>query len=142
MKNSKHCKEGNAESIEDILRLLHHLVNREDGKHVSSDHFKVDGSNVGAVMNVRQSSPIPDCCINIYVSNNIQGVNNSILVGSEVKMGEPGVGLSFGDVKWEKDRSKMDKINFPHSFRSKAVFLCALVLLISLLFALFQRRRT
>lgn len=38
-------------------------------------------------------------CINIHVNNNVQGINNSILVGSKVDMGDSGVWLSLKDVK-------------------------------------------
>ncbi|KAL4368595.1 hypothetical protein GQ457_05G007530 [Hibiscus cannabinus] len=40
------------------------------------------------------------CCINIYTNNNLQGSNGSVLVGSNIKMKNPGVHLYFGDLKF------------------------------------------
>ncbi|XP_021893806.1 uncharacterized protein LOC110811577 [Carica papaya] len=66
--------------------------------------INLKGRNVGAEMFIDNcitgESDFKDyCCINIYINNNIQGVNNSILEGSEVRMKDPGVSLYFGDLK-------------------------------------------
>nr|XP_009803383.1 PREDICTED: uncharacterized protein LOC104248767 [Nicotiana sylvestris] len=72
----------------------------------SFEHVKLEGRNVGATMVARRGGcpgeSLGCCCINIYISNNIQGVNNSILVGSKVKMGDPGVCFSMKDVKFDR----------------------------------------
>lgn len=67
------------------------------------EHVKLEGRNFGASMVARRGGESHDCCcINIYISNNIQGVNNSILVGSKVKMGDPGVSFSMKGVKFHR----------------------------------------
>ncbi|OIT32477.1 hypothetical protein A4A49_16148 [Nicotiana attenuata] len=72
----------------------------------SFEHVKLEGRNVGATMVARRGGCAGEshgcCCINIYISNNIQGLNNSILVGSKVKMGDPGVCFSMKDVKFDR----------------------------------------
>lgn len=77
-------------------------------KHSSKCSFKrvsLKGRNTGATMITRRttsgrlSQEQEQCCsINIYVNNNIQGVNNSVLVGSAVKLTDPGVYLCVGHV--------------------------------------------
>ncbi|GFP82977.1 hypothetical protein PHJA_000440800 [Phtheirospermum japonicum] len=42
------------------------------------------------------------CSINVYINNDIQGVNNSMLIGSEVKMGDPGVRLCLEGLKMDR----------------------------------------
>ncbi|KAI9182551.1 hypothetical protein LWI28_026470 [Acer negundo] len=67
------------------------------------ERVNLEGSNTGAAMFIRgvtSGESRDGYCINIYVNNNIQGVNNSILVGSEVKMRDPGIRLYFGDIKF------------------------------------------
>lgn len=55
------------------------------------------------------------CSINIYISNNVQGVNNSVLVGGEVKQGDPGVCLSFRGLKLDRGLRKTSKIKTSES---------------------------
>ena len=75
------------------------------GREASQESFErvnLEGRNIGAAMLMRRGSRGEShdcCCINIYINNNIQGVNNSTLHGSEVKMRDPGVSLYIGDVK-------------------------------------------
>lgn len=70
------------------------------------ERVNMEGTNTGAAMLIRSTAAsgesVDGYCINIYVNNNIQGVNNSILVGSEVTMRDPGVRLYFGDIKFDK----------------------------------------
>ncbi|KAK4573243.1 hypothetical protein RGQ29_031277 [Quercus rubra] len=85
----------------------------------AQDYFfeypSLEGSNVGAAMFMR-SSPRGEshdsCCINIYVNNNVQGANNSTLYGSELRMRDPGVSLSFGDVKLSRRSQTINKIMY------------------------------
>lgn len=53
------------------------------------------------------SGEVNDSCgVNIYVNNNIQGLNNSIMIGSRLYMGDPGVWLTLKDSNLEKWFSK------------------------------------
>ncbi|KAE8703995.1 hypothetical protein F3Y22_tig00110462pilonHSYRG00486 [Hibiscus syriacus] len=69
----------------------------------SSDRINIDGTNAGATMFVRRGTsnkPEGFCCINIYANSNVQGTNSSVLLGSNIKMKNPGVRLYFGDLKF------------------------------------------
>ncbi|GMI98681.1 hypothetical protein like AT2G20362 [Hibiscus trionum] len=68
----------------------------------SFGRINIEGTNSGATMFVpRGMSDKPEgcCCINIYTNSNVQGTNSSVLVGSNIKMKNPGVHLYFGDLK-------------------------------------------
>ncbi|EPS69631.1 hypothetical protein M569_05139, partial [Genlisea aurea] len=66
---------------------------------------RLRGRNVGASM-VIDGSPDSNgsCSINIYISNNVQGINNSSLMGSsEVTMsGNLGVELHLEDLAMDR----------------------------------------
>ncbi|KAL5059778.1 hypothetical protein RYX36_031382, partial [Vicia faba] len=68
-------------------------------KDGSFEYINMDAKNVGATMRVHHRSTKGEskdcCCINIYVNNNVQGVTNSVLHDSEVRMRDPGVRLYF-----------------------------------------------
>ncbi|CAI9770603.1 unnamed protein product [Fraxinus pennsylvanica] len=69
----------------------------------SFENVKLEGANFGASMITRRggcSGESPS--INIYINNDTQGINNSILIGSDVKMGDPGVSLSLNDVEMDR----------------------------------------
>nr|CAD1819017.1 unnamed protein product [Ananas comosus var. bracteatus] len=83
-----------------------------DSSSVYSEHDNIapGGTNTGAAMSVRQCSRTARCSarqhpraawssdrlsINIYVNNNIQGVANSVLLGSKVAMQDPRLRLSY-----------------------------------------------
>ncbi|KAJ0051687.1 hypothetical protein Pint_01648 [Pistacia integerrima] len=71
----------------------------------SFSRVNLEGTNIGAAMFARRGTTAESqdcCCINIYVNNNVQGVNNSVLLGSEVRMRDPGVCLYFGDIKFDR----------------------------------------
>lgn len=76
--------------------------------HMSRESFenvRLAGRHVGASMITTGggSGESSGCCsINIYINNDVQGINNSVLVGSDVKMGDPGVSLSLTDVKMDR----------------------------------------
>ncbi|XP_070005830.1 uncharacterized protein [Nicotiana sylvestris] len=98
-----------------------------DSKNVPFESVNLEGRNIGASMIVRRgtssSESRSECCsINIYISNNIQGVNNSILLGSKVKMGDPAVNLSFKDLGFEREKKKSKMKN------GAAVTLCWMLL--------------
>lgn len=83
-------------------------------KHGSFEYINLDGKNVGATMHFHNRStkgePKKDCCcINIYVNNNVQGVSNSVLHNSEVKMRDPGISLYFEDFMVEKGNPTYNK---------------------------------
>lgn len=52
------------------------------------------GSNTGASMVVGPVSNNSNC-INIYVNNNVQGMTNSVVLGSQVVMRDPGVRITL-----------------------------------------------
>ncbi|XP_054796653.1 uncharacterized protein LOC129302012 [Prosopis cineraria] len=92
-----------------------------NGKHGSSDEYiNLDGNNVGASMRVYQRSfkgePKDCCCINIYINSNVQGVSNSVLHGSQVKMTEPGIRLYFDDLKVDGRTNITNNISRPGSW--------------------------
>lgn len=70
------------------------------------EYINLDGKNVGATMRLHHRSTKGElkdcCCINIYVNNNVQGVTNSVMHDSEVRMRDPGVSLYFEDLKIDK----------------------------------------
>lgn len=76
------------------------------------ENVKLEGRNTGAALIARggSSGEFRECCsINIYISNNVQGVNNSVLVGSNVNLGDPGVYLSFEGLELDKGFQKTSK---------------------------------
>lgn len=72
----------------------------------------LEGTNVGATMIIYRGSGLSSgelndsCGVNIYVNNNIQGLNNSIMIGSRLYMGDPGVWLTLKDSNLERWFSK------------------------------------
>ncbi|KAM7527348.1 hypothetical protein LguiB_030758 [Lonicera macranthoides] len=104
MKSSKQ-----EETVSDnISRLINRLIMASGFSHGSFERVKLKGTNIGAAMiNSRGSSgesseASESCSINIYINNNVQGVNNSVVVGSEVNMGDPGVWLSLKGAKLDR----------------------------------------
>ncbi|KAK7284165.1 hypothetical protein RJT34_18906 [Clitoria ternatea] len=100
-------------------------------KHGPFEYINLDGKNVGATMHLQhrntKEEPKDCCCINIYVNNNVQGVSNSVLHDSEVKMRDPGVGLYFENLKVQKG----DRLSFWTCFLNLFALLFLLVLLFS-----------
>ncbi|KAI3514561.1 hypothetical protein L1887_13072 [Cichorium endivia] len=79
----------------------------------------LEGTNIGASMIIHRggsglsSGEVNDSCgVNIYVNNNIQGLNNSIMIGSRLYMGDPGVWLTLKDSKLERWFSKKTDTSF------------------------------
>lgn len=70
--------------------------------HGEFEGINMESRNSGATMITRRncSGESGDyLCINIHVNSNVQGINNSILVGIKVYMGDSGVWFSLKDVK-------------------------------------------
>ncbi|KAK7336918.1 hypothetical protein VNO77_17471 [Canavalia gladiata] len=71
--------------------------------HGSFEYINLDGRNVGATMRLQprgtKGEPKDDCCINIYVNNNVQGVSNSVLRDTEVRMKDSGISLYLENLK-------------------------------------------
>lgn len=86
------------------------------------DHLAADGTNVGATMAVRRVPQIVrsnECiCINIHLNNNIQGVTNSVLLGSKVVMRDPGARVRFNcsETDGRDEDVRFGKVD--HVFRS------------------------
>lgn len=77
---------------------------------------------------------LQNCCINIYVNSNIQGVNNSTLNGSEVKMGSPGVCFFFGDMEPKSHQNNRSEVHQnPKPWQWGLVMLLIFLVLIFLL---------
>lgn len=92
-----HCCSNREKPTAIDLSALLNLMSPERSHGVFED-VNLEGRSNGAVMNARRSSSgksSDSCGINVYINNNVQGVCNSILVGSEVHMGDPGVSLSL-----------------------------------------------
>ncbi|MED6147519.1 hypothetical protein PIB30_044704 [Stylosanthes scabra] len=113
--------------------------NFKRGSPFEFECINLDGKNVGATMRLQRRSKKGEakeeehcCCINIYVNNNVQGVSNSVLHGSEVKMRDPGVSLYFENFKIDKgtNRNKLVLWHFLFVFLA-LVFLLLLLLLFS-----------
>lgn len=127
MKNSRQCKRDEETAATELLKSIYHLMSTRSSNG-SLKGVRLEGSNEGATMIVRgvghscQSGC--SCNINIYINNNIQGVSNSVLVGSEVKMADPGVCFSMGDVKHGKTNRRRRSLGLGAFF---LLFLLALV---------------
>lgn len=108
----------------------------------SSERIKLEGINAGASFSLHQgngAAPHDCCCINIYINNNIQGANNSLLCESEVNMRDPGVHLFFGDIKMGKrslgtkrKRKKNRSTSSAYNLGSLFAFVFSILLLLSL----------
>uniref|UniRef100_A0A7N0T7Q7 Uncharacterized protein n=1 Tax=Kalanchoe fedtschenkoi TaxID=63787 RepID=A0A7N0T7Q7_KALFE len=113
-------------------------------KHSSKCQFRrvtLRGSNVGAAMITRGASPGEPpqddrhCSINIYVNNNIQGVNGSVLVGSTVELADPGVYLCVGDVEGAAGHARRSRRTRSAGETTGLGFLGMLLLLLLLVFS-------
>lgn len=55
------------------------------------------------MINDRSSGQAPgSCSINIYINNDVQGINNSVLIGGDARLGDPGVSMCFKDLKMDR----------------------------------------
>lgn len=100
------CEKLEAKSQKDGISLNLRTMESNPG-HDFFEHINLEGKNTGAAFVIRPGSEAEShthhcCCINIYINNNVQGANNSLLHGSFVKMRDPGVHLFFRDIKLGK----------------------------------------
>ncbi|KAF9688494.1 hypothetical protein SADUNF_Sadunf02G0202800 [Salix dunnii] len=110
-----------------------------ESSHGSFDRVNLKGRNVGAAMTIRHGAkdePRDSYCINIFINNNVQGVNNSILLGSEVSMRDPGVSMFLEDMKLKSKKNRRNKEEAAGS--SKLMTLGMIALTFILLLFLFQ----
>ncbi|KAG7579842.1 hypothetical protein ISN45_Aa03g039560 [Arabidopsis thaliana x Arabidopsis arenosa] len=102
-----------------------------------SGGINLNGRNVGAVMVAPRDVDIASqsgCRINIYVNSNVQATCGSALIGSKVKLRDPGVHLHIEDVKMTRD----DNISRQKEMSLIKVGLCLVCLFnIFLVFILF-----
>lgn len=85
-----------------------HMMEPERPSLDSYGRINLEGKNTGATFSLHGENGGQShdcCCINIYLNNNIQGANNSVLHESELNMRNPGVCLFLGDVKLGKRSS-------------------------------------
>ncbi|XP_019178272.1 PREDICTED: uncharacterized protein LOC109173488 [Ipomoea nil] len=109
------------------------------GEFGSFEDVKMEGTNVGATMIARRTcsgDSRDSCCINIYISNNVQGVNNSILVGSSVRLRDPGVSFSIDGLTFRTE-SLQRKNRLSDTAVAFSVVLLSAALIISLFLSLF-----
>ncbi|KAL3517747.1 hypothetical protein ACH5RR_020336 [Cinchona calisaya] len=103
--------QGKQEGETGVSDLYSHLMFPQ-GTRGCFEGIKLEGRNAGASTIARHGCPggLQDCCsINIYISNNVQGVNNSVLVDSKVKQGDPGVRISLQGLKLDRGFQKTKK---------------------------------
>ncbi|KAL6978744.1 xyloglucan galactosyltransferase [Sarracenia purpurea var. burkii] len=140
MKNFRQCKQEEEETAAtDLLRSINCFMSTQRS-HGCFDRVNLEGKNLGASMTMQPGSssggkPLNRCNINIYINSNVQGVNNSILVGSEVKMVDPGVCTSRREVKLGKGFQETNKRrNSGLGFFGMFLVLVVVILLLALLF--------
>lgn len=77
--------------------------------------------------------------VNIYIKNNVQGVNNSMLVGSKGMLRDSGVHLCLGDLRLEIEslEKKNNRRRNKDDSRSSLPF-CGIVLCLCFILILFH----
>ncbi|XAR58681.1 hypothetical protein NMG60_11014166 [Bertholletia excelsa] len=124
-----HCKREEESASIELLKLIVHLISMRSSCG-SFERVSLEGKNVGAEMTARSGSSGEShnsCNINIYINNNVQGASNSVLLGSEVRMGDPGVCLSLEDVKLGKKSLETDRKRRGSSLGFFGMFLAAMI---------------
>jgi len=76
--------------------------------------------------------------INIFVNNNVQGVNNSILLESEVSMRDPGVSIFLEDMKLKSKKKRRNEDDASGSSKLGSLGMAMLAAFILLLLFLFS----
>jgi len=73
------------------------------GRHLAAEGCTSTGATMSVAAHSAPVASVSGCCscggghgncVNIYVNNNVQGVTNSVLVGSKVVMRDPGPRIS------------------------------------------------
>lgn len=135
-KNSNMKSFKQEETVSDnISRLINCLIMSSGFSHGTFERVKLNGTNIGAAMiNSRGSSgesseASESCSINIYINNNVQGVNNSVLIGSEVNMGDPGVWLSLKGAKLDRGSVRPKKRISDSGLGFLGMFMCVIMTL-------------
>ncbi|KAK9055682.1 hypothetical protein SSX86_026767 [Deinandra increscens subsp. villosa] len=115
-----HHKQQTAASV-NITALIAQIMASESTRRDPPNSIRnpnLDGTNVGATMIIHRggsrfsSGEVNESCgVNIYVNNNVQGLNNSIMIGSRLYMGDPGVWLTLKDLKLDKWFTKKNNGN-------------------------------
>ncbi|CAH8362549.1 unnamed protein product [Eruca vesicaria subsp. sativa] len=85
------------------------------GPESFAEGINLNGRNVGAMMLAPRDVDVASqsgCRINIYVNSNVQATCGSALIGSKVKLRDPGVHLHIEDVKMprEEDGSRQKEM--------------------------------
>lgn len=133
MKNFSHPKQENRFGYR---RSMSHPIPPQINRG-SFENVRLRGTSVGASMVAdggAGESP-GSCTINIYINNDIQGINNSLLLGSEVRMGDPGVSLCLEGLHMDRGFRLVTKKKGPDS--THFILLLAFVMLIVSLSAYF-----
>ncbi|KAL5990238.1 hypothetical protein ACLOJK_011135 [Asimina triloba] len=97
-----------------FLKLDSHLQRSPSSSAAhDQDHCRnrvaLNGTNVGASTTIHRSNSNGSdgrLSINIYVNSNVQGVSNSILLGSSVSMRDPGAALHLPSCCNRQDEKK------------------------------------
>lgn len=82
------------------------------GPESGNGGINLNGRNVGAVMVAPRDVDVASqsgCRINIYVNSNVQATCGSVLLGSKVKLRDPGVHLHIEDVKMPREDGSREK---------------------------------
>ncbi|KAL6505258.1 hypothetical protein OROGR_025075 [Orobanche gracilis] len=84
---------------------MKNLSNPKQQETPSSGNVRLSGRNTGASMVVDGGSGESpgSCSINIYINNDVRGISNSVLFGSEVRTGDCGVRLCLEGLKMSKE---------------------------------------
>lgn len=102
----------------------------------SFENIRFSGRNIGASMAVDgggSGESAGSCSINIYINNDVQGINNCVLIGSEVKMGDPGVRVWLDEVKMDRGFRMVNKNKVLDSAAFWVLLVAFLVLIVSIL---------
>lgn len=102
------------------------------------ENVRLSGRNVGASMiagggDDEGGEARGSCSINIYINNDVQGINNSLLLGSDVRMGDPGVSLSLEGLDLDRGIRLVTKNKATDSTTRLVLLLAFVTLILSIL---------
>ncbi|KAL8476912.1 hypothetical protein ACS0TY_029277 [Phlomoides rotata] len=101
----------------------------------SFENVRLGGRNVGASMVAGGGDSPGSCSINIYINNDVQGINNSVLIDSEVRMGDPGISFCLEGLKMDRGFRMVTKKKDNYFLTTLILLLLAFVILIISFFA-------